>query len=81
MNLTKFSANGQITLPYAIRDALKLKEGDKISFSQKENGEIVITNSTLTAIQEAQESLKDCNYVEEEILADVMELRYGTNAK
>jgi AbrB family looped-hinge helix DNA binding protein len=81
MNLTKFAANGQIVVPRAIREALKLKEGEKISFCQKENGEIIVINSSLTAIQEAQESLSDCNYSEEEILADVIELRYGTIVK
>jgi len=77
MNLAKVSANGQITVPVEIRRALKLKEGDKILFYQKENGEITVNNTSLVAIAEAQESVSGSNYSEDEILADVMQLRYG----
>jgi len=56
---------------------LKLKEGDKILFYQKENGEITVNNTSLVAIAEAQESVSGSNYSEDEILADVMQLRYG----
>jgi AbrB family looped-hinge helix DNA binding protein len=77
MNLARVSANGQITVPVEIRRALKLKEGDKMLFFQKENGEIVVNNTSLVAIQEAQESVIGVDYSEEEILADIMKLRYG----
>jgi len=77
MNLAKVSANGQITVPVEIRRALKLKEGDKILFYQKENGEITVNNTSLVAIAEAQESVSGSNYSDEEILADVTQLRYG----
>ena len=77
MNLAKLSANGQITVPVEIRRALKLKEGHKILFYQKENGEITINNTSLVAISEAQNSDSGGNYSEDEILADVMQLRYG----
>jgi AbrB family looped-hinge helix DNA binding protein len=76
MNLAKISANGQITVPVEIRRALKLKEGDKMLFFQKENGEIVVNNTSLVAIQEAQEAVKGNQYSEEEILSDIMKLRY-----
>ena len=79
MNLAKISANGQITVPVEIRRALKLKEGDKMLFFQKENGEIVVKNTSLVAIQEAQEAVKGSQYTEEEVLSDIMELRYGDN--
>lgn len=77
MNLAKVSANGQITVPVEIRRALKLKEGDKVLFYQKENGEITVKNTSLVAIQEAQESMSSSKYSEDEVLADVMRLRYG----
>ena len=77
MNLARVSANGQITVPVEIRRALRLKEGDKILFYQRENGEILINNTSLVAIQEAQEAVAGSNYLEDEILADVMQLRYG----
>jgi AbrB family looped-hinge helix DNA binding protein len=68
--------NGQITVPVEIRRALKLKEGDKMLFFQKENGEIVVNNTSLVAISDAQISVKGSKYSEEEILSDVMRLRY-----
>jgi AbrB family looped-hinge helix DNA binding protein len=77
MNLAKVSHDGQITVPTEIRRVLKLKEGDKILFFQKENGEIVVNNTSLIAIQEAQDAVAGSNYSEEEILADIMKLRYG----
>jgi len=77
VNLARVSANGQITVPVEIRRALRLKEGDKILFYQRENGEIIINNTSLVAIQEAQEAVAGSNYSEDEILADVMQIRYG----
>jgi len=77
MNLAKVSANGQITVPVEIRRALKLKEGDKILFMKKKNGEIVVNNTSLVAIKEAQEAVAGSDYKEEEILSDIMQLRYG----
>ncbi|MDR1001272.1 MAG: AbrB/MazE/SpoVT family DNA-binding domain-containing protein [Clostridiales bacterium] len=77
MNLAKVSANGQITVPVEIRRALKLKEGDKMLFFQKENGEIVVNNTSLVAIGEAQRAVAGAKYSEDEILADIMRLRYG----
>ncbi len=77
MNLARVSANGQITVPVEIRRALRLKEGDKMLFFQKENGEIVVNNTSLVAITEAQQATAGSAYSEEEILADVMRLRYG----
>jgi len=77
MNLARVSANGQITVPVEVRRALKLKEGDKILFLQRENGEFVVNNTSLVAIQEAQTTVAGSNYSEEEILSDIMQLRYG----
>jgi hypothetical protein len=36
-----------------------------------------VNNTSLVAIQEAQESVIGVDYSEEEILADIMKLRYG----
>jgi AbrB family looped-hinge helix DNA binding protein len=77
MYLARVSANGQITVPVEIRRALKLKEGDKMLFFQKENGEIVVNNTSLIALGEAQRAVAGSAYSEDEILADVMRLRYG----
>ena len=80
MNLAKISANGQITVPVEIRRFLKVKEGDKLLFMRKENGEVVVNNSSLLALQEAQDAVEGTNFSEDEILEEVMRVRYGENA-
>ena len=77
MNLARVSANGQITVPIEIRRALKLREGDKVLFLQKENGEIIVNNTSLVAIQEAQAAVAGSSYPEDEVLGDIMQSRYG----
>jgi len=77
MNLAKVSANGQITVPIEIRRALKLREGDKVLFLQKENGEIIVNNTSLVAIQEAQAAVTGSCYPEDEVLDDIMQSRYS----
>ena len=79
MNLARVSANGQITVPVEIRRELKLKEGDKVVFFKKDNGEIVVNNTSLVAIREAQQAVVGSVYSEEDVLADIMRLRYGGN--
>ena len=59
MNLAKVSGNGQITVPIEIRKKLKIKEGDKILFIERDNGEIVIDNASVSAIRKAQKAFKD----------------------
>ena len=82
MNLAKLSANGQITVPVEVRRRLGLKSGDKILFFQNEDGEIVLSNASATAIREAQNAfaglaeklgVKD----EDDVQALVDEIRYG----
>ena len=80
MNLARVSSNGQITVPVEIRRKLAIKEGDKVMFFEI-NGEIVLKNSSLLAIREAQAALSDINVSEDDILNDVMELRYGKGDK
>jgi len=77
MNLARVSANGQITVPIEIRRALKLREGDKVLFVQKENGEITVNNTTFIAIKEAQTAVAGSSYPEDEVLSDIMQSRYG----
>ncbi|MCL2107056.1 MAG: AbrB/MazE/SpoVT family DNA-binding domain-containing protein [Oscillospiraceae bacterium] len=86
MNLAKISANGQITVPREIRKLLDLKEGDKILFMKRENGEIIIGNAALYAIQEAQKAFEGVaealgNPSEDEIQSWVDEVRYGRSEK
>lgn len=77
MNLAKISSNGQITVPVEIRRKLKIKEGDKIIFLEKPNGEIILENSSVFAVKHAQSLLKGIDRSEEKVLEDVMEVRYG----
>ncbi|MBA1337222.1 MAG: hypothetical protein HPY66_0382 [Firmicutes bacterium] len=77
MNLARVSSNGQITVPVEIRRKLNIKEGDKILFLENADGEIILKNSSKIAIKEAQAALKDVKVSEEDILQDVMELRYS----
>ncbi|KFD40752.1 regulator [Peptococcaceae bacterium SCADC1_2_3] len=76
MNLAKVSPNGQITVPVEIRRKLNIKEGDKIIFLEKPNGEIVLQNSSVIAILQAQGKLGNIQLLEDEILQDVMDIRY-----
>jgi len=80
MNLARVSANGQITVPVEIRRLLKVKEGDKMLFMRKDSGEVVVSNSSLLALQEAQKAVEEANFSEDEILEEVMRVRYGEKA-
>ena len=71
------SANGQITIPIEVRRKLNIKEGDKIIFLEKPNGEIILQNSSVIAIRQAQGKLDDIQLSEDEILQDVMDIRYS----
>ncbi len=82
MNLAKISPNGQITVPVEIRRLLGLKSGDKILFFQKQDGEIVISNASSTAIRKAQAAFTGAAEEmgissEDDIQALVDEVRYG----
>jgi AbrB family looped-hinge helix DNA binding protein len=82
LNLAKVSANGQVTVPIEIRRKLNLKEGDKILFIERENGEIIINNASATAILKAQKAFEEVAEKagirdEDQVQALVDELRYG----
>lgn len=53
MELAKVTSKGQITIPKSIREILKLKEGSKIIFFEKEN-EIVIKNAAMLSLEKIQ---------------------------
>ena len=82
MNLAKISANGQITVPVEVRRQLGLKSGDKLLFLQKQNGEIIVSNASVTAFPKAQAAFKGVAEEmginsEEDIQKFVNEVRYG----
>ncbi len=81
MNLAKISANGQITIPAEIRRLLGLKCGDKISFCQGQDGEIIIRNASAQAIYKAQSAFAGAaeaiGISEDDVQSLVDEVRYG----
>jgi len=77
MNLATVSANGQITVPVEIRRSLNLHTGDKLLFWRKQDGEIVINNAAALALFNAQTAVADSQFSEDEVLAEVMNVRYG----
>jgi len=82
MNLAKVSANGQITVPVEIRRLLEIKTGDKLLFMCNENGEVIVKNTSLYSLQEAQKAFigvaEELDYpTEDDIQSWVDEVRYG----
>jgi len=82
MNLARVSANGQVTVPVEIRRKLNLREGDKILFFERGNGEVVIDNASITAITKAQEAFKGAAKdfgvnSEEDVQKLINDIRYG----
>ncbi len=58
MIFATISERGQITLPVEIQKALKLKTGDKVKFYVNDKNEVVIFNSSLTALHTAQKAFE-----------------------
>jgi len=81
MNLARVSSNGQITVPIEIRRKLHIKEGDKIVFLETANGDIIVQNSSRIAIREAQTELKEIDISEDDVLKEVMDIRYNKGDK
>ena len=82
MNLARVTSAGQITVPIEIRRLLNLKAGDKILFTQNDNGEVVIGNASINAIQKAQKAFEGVaaelgNPSGDDIQSWVDEIRYG----
>ena len=55
MEVAKISSKGQITIPVSVRNALKLKAGDKIVILE-ENGRFYFENSAMLAFKRAEEA-------------------------
>ena len=82
MNLAKISSNGQITVPVEIRRLLGVKSGDKILFIQNNNGEIVLSNASASAIRKAQHAFAGAADEmglnnEDDVQALIDDLRHG----
>jgi len=86
MNLAKVSANGQVTVPVEIRRKLNLKEGDKILFFERNNGEVLIDNASATALLNAQKAFEGANKdfgvnSEVDVQRLIDEVRYSENKR
>ncbi len=57
MELAKITSKGQITLPISIRKELKLKDGDKVAFIEKD-GNYIIINPISLAIDKARKAFE-----------------------
>ena len=57
MELAKITSKGQITLPIAIRRMLKLNDGDKVAFVEKD-GQYVLVNPTALAFENARNAFE-----------------------
>ena len=55
MEVAKISSKGQITIPVAVRNKLKLNTGDKIVIFE-ENGRFYFENSAMLAFMRAEEA-------------------------
>ena len=57
MELAKITSKGQITLPIVIRRSMKLNDGDKVAFIQKD-GQYILVNPTSIAFENVQDAFE-----------------------
>ena len=78
MEVSRVTSKGQITIPKAVRERLKLSEGDKVAFIEKD-GNIVITKSSVIALREFLDSMRTeaqaKGITEEEMLKELEQVR------
>lgn len=75
MEVAKISSKGQITIPVSVRNALKLKAGDKVVILE-ENGRFYFENSAMLAFKRAEEAFakeaEKAGFTSEEEMQDYM---------
>ena len=75
MELAKVTSKGQITIPIAIRNALGIREGDKILFME-EGDRVILTNASTNALLKAQGVAEELGIKnEQDIIKLVKEIR------
>lgn len=57
MELAKVTSKGQITIPVTIRNALGIREGDKVLFIE-EGDRVILTNASTNALLKAQDAFQ-----------------------
>jgi AbrB family looped-hinge helix DNA binding protein len=85
MDLSTMTSNCQVTIPAEFRRLLGLAPGNKVLFTTRPNGDIVIGNATAAAIRKAQAAFvgaaSSFGYKnEDDVIADVMASRYGSDS-
>lgn len=56
MNQARILDGGKMTLPLEVRKWLRIKDGDRVTFIQDEQG-VRVVNSSILALEKAQEAL------------------------
>lgn len=84
MDTAKVTSNGQVTIPVDFRRLLNIKPGNKVLFFQRENGDVVIENASLSALRKAQGAFSgaaaDFGYTSaDDALDDIMTTRYRSS--
>lgn len=49
MEMSKITSKGQITIPKAVREELRLNEGDRVVFLRTNSGFLITKESTVTS--------------------------------
>ena len=68
MDVAKVTAKGQITIPADVREAVGVREGDKVVFVRMDDGTVSMRSSNLEAVRRAQDAFAGA--AEEAGLAD-----------
>lgn len=58
LDVSKITVKGQVTIPQEFREKLNLKSGDKVIFVENKDGDIVIKNASLMALDNIKETFK-----------------------
>lgn len=56
MDVAKVTSKGQVTIPADVRDAMGVREGDKVLLVRMDDGSVVIRSSNLDALRRAQDA-------------------------
>ncbi len=76
MDIAKISSKGQITIPIAVRNKLKLKNGDKVVIFE-ENGRFYLENAAMLAFNRVEKAFQgvaeEIGYSTEEEMQEYMQ--------
>jgi len=90
IEVAKVSSKGQVTIPVAVRERLKVGSGDKIVFAE-EGGRIVLENTSALALKSIRSAMAgeaekagiateaDVVALVDEVRAEIWEERYANN--